>query len=79
MNTELAELLADVFGLRASAVQPDLDKAAVGSWDSLKQMDLVMSLERHYDIELDIPDIVRMTSVAQIIAVLKDKGVALGD
>lgn len=78
MNQQLAEVLAEVFGLRVSEIQPTLQKSEVGTWDSLKQMDLVMSLEREYNIALDIPDIVRMTSVASIMDVLKDKGVSLG-
>jgi acyl carrier protein len=78
MNKQLAEVLAEVFGLRASEIQPSLQKSEVGSWDSLKQMDLVMSLEREYGTVLEIPDILRMVSVAEIMAVLKDKGVDLG-
>ncbi|WP_332742569.1 acyl carrier protein [Hydrogenophaga sp.] len=78
MNNKLAEVLAEVFGLRVPEIQPELQKSEVGTWDSLKQMDLVLSLEREYGIELDIPDILRMTSVAEIMAVLKDKGVDLG-
>lgn len=79
MNTKLAELLAEVFGLRPSEMHADLQKTEIGSWDSLKQMDLVMSLERAYDIVLEIPDILRMTSIAEIVAVLEDKGVSLED
>ena len=79
MNKKLAEVLADIFGLRVAEIQPELQKSEVGTWDSLKQMDLVMSLEREYDIALDIPDILRMTSVAEIMAVLRDKGVDIGN
>ena len=79
MNIKLAELLAEVFGLRVPEIQPDLKKSEVGNWASLKQMDLVMSLEREYGIALDIPDILRMISVAEIMAVLKEKGVDLGN
>lgn len=70
--------MAEIFGLRADQIHPELTKEAVGSWDSLKQMDLVMSLEREFSIALEIPDIIRMTSVANIIDVIKDKGVDLG-
>ncbi|WP_076998630.1 acyl carrier protein [Variovorax sp. KK3] len=77
MNKKLAEVLAEVFGLRAAEIHPGLQKDDVGTWDSLKQMDLVMSLEREFDLALDIPDILRMTSVAGIVSVLKDKGVDL--
>ncbi len=78
MNKRLAEVLAEVFGMRATEIKPALQKSEVGTWDSLKQMDLVISLERQYGITLDIPDIVRMASVATIMDVLKDKGVDLG-
>lgn len=78
MNKKLAQLLAEIFGLRITEIKSDLQKCEVGTWDSLKQMDLVISLEREYDISLDIPDILRMTSVAEIMAVLKNKGVDLG-
>lgn len=79
MNKRLAEVLAEVFGLRVGEIHLDLQKSEVGTWDSLKQMDLVMSLEREYGIALDIPDIVRMTSVTSIMDVLQDKGVSLAD
>jgi acyl carrier protein len=77
MSKRLAEVLADIFGMRVAEIRPDLLKSEVGTWDSLKQMDLVISLEREYGIALDIPDIVRMTSVASIIDVLKEKGLNL--
>jgi acyl carrier protein len=79
MNQRLASVLAEVFGIRTDQVTPELTKNQVGSWDSLKQMDLVMTLEREFDIALEIPDIVRMDSVASIIDVLKGKGVDLGN
>jgi acyl carrier protein len=79
MDKRLAEVLAEVFELRVNEIRPELQKSNMGVWDSLKQMDLVLSLEREYDIALDIPDIVRMTSVATIMDVLSDKGVSLGD
>ena len=78
MNKRLAEILAEVFGMRLADIQPELQKSEVGTWDSLKQMDLVTSLEREYNIALDIPDIKRMLSVAEIMAVLREKGVDLG-
>jgi acyl carrier protein len=77
MNKRLISVLAEVFGIRADQISPDLTKDDIGSWDSLKQMDLVMSLEREFSIALEIPDIIRMDSVANIIDVLTGKGVNL--
>lgn len=79
MNKRLVAILAEVFGLRESEIDHDLKKADVGSWDSLKQMDLVMTLEREYVIALEIPDILRMISVAGIMEVVEEKGVNLED
>ena len=73
MDKKLVKILADVFGLRESGIRPDLSKDEVDNWDSLKQMDLVLSLEREYDIALEIPDILQMTSVASIAEILKGK------
>ena len=77
MDRKLAALLAEVFNLREADIAPELTKDDVGNWDSLKQMDLVMSLEREYAVALEIQDIVRMTSVGAIMEVLRAKGVAL--
>ncbi|MBK8870702.1 MAG: acyl carrier protein [Elusimicrobia bacterium] len=79
MNKRLASILAEVFHIRETEIHPKLTKADVGAWDSLKQMDLVVVLERSYGIELSIPDILRMGSVSAIMDVLKEKGVNLGD
>jgi len=79
MDKRLTVLLAEVFRLRENEIHPGLKKADVGSWDSLKQMDLVISLENEYGIVLAIPDIIRMTSIEGITKVLIEKGVTLAD
>jgi acyl carrier protein len=75
MDKGLAAILADVFGLREAEIHPGLKKEDVGTWDSLKQMDLVVSLEREFTIALEIPDILRMVTVADIMKILLEKGV----
>jgi acyl carrier protein len=77
MNQRLVSLLAEVFGLRQDQITPTLTKDDVAVWDSLKQMDLVVSLEREFGIVLEIADIVRMNSVSSIVETLALKGVNL--
>jgi acyl carrier protein len=79
VDGQLQTLLAEVFGLRPAEVHMDLAKEDVARWDSLRQMDLVMTLEGTYSVTLEIVDIVRMGSVAEIVTVLSEKGVTLGD
>ena len=77
MTGRLAKVLAEVFTLHEDQITIELTKDDVGSWDSLRQMDLVMSVEREFGITLEVADIIRMDSVANIIAVLEDKGIDL--
>lgn len=79
MNERLSGILADVFGLRKDEVHADLKKDDVSRWDSLKQLDLVTSLENEFEIALEIEDIARMSSVAEIVKVLTEKKVDLED
>lgn len=77
MDNKLASILANVFGINATEVTMSLTKADVQNWDSLKQMDLVTTLEREYSITLELMDIVTMISVKSIAEVLASKGIKL--
>jgi acyl carrier protein len=78
MNERLVEVLSSVFGLRQEQIVPELTKDMVSKWDSLTQMDLVVSIEQEFSITLEIEDILKMNSVAGILEVLQGKGVDLG-
>lgn len=71
MNAKLARLLADIFNIRVSEMNESLQQRDIARWDSLTHMDLITSLEREYDVELSMEDIMGMTSIAKIIAVLQ--------
>ena len=77
MNEKLASILAGVFGMSSSDINLELSRADIPNWDSLKQMDLVTTLERDYSIVLELMDIVAMTSVMDIVMILKSKGISL--
>jgi acyl carrier protein len=79
MNEKLVSVLAEVFNLQPDQIAPELTKDDVGNWDSLKQMDLVMSLERQFGVSLEIEDIAQLVSVAKIVEVLERKGINFGD
>jgi len=78
MIDRLTDVLSEVFGLRKDQVTSELTQNDVGNWDSLKQMDLITSIEREFEITLEIQEIIRMNSVANIIGVLQEKGVNIG-
>jgi len=74
MNEKLIKILAEVFEIKESAIQLDLTNGDIDTWDSLRQMDLVVSLEEGFDISLEIEDIIAMNSVQSIVDVLTAKG-----
>lgn len=79
MNEKLKDILAKVFNIKESEIHLELTKEDVGTWDSLKQMDLVVTLEREYSMTLEITDIVKLLSVKSIVEVLLAKGVDFED
>lgn len=58
----------------ASKITDDLAMKDVEAWDSLKHMELVMSLEKSFNVELTFDEIVTMRSVREIRRVLAAKG-----
>jgi acyl carrier protein len=73
----LEGLLADVLRMPADALQDDLAMKDVDAWDSLTHMQLIVSLENTFALELSFDDIVEMTSVGSIKRVLAEKGVVI--
>jgi acyl carrier protein len=79
MDRRLSRILANVFRVRDSDLTLDVTKDQISSWDSLRQMDLVVSLEAEYGVTLEIDDIVRMRSIGAIVEVLSKKGICFED
>jgi acyl carrier protein len=73
MDDKLVKLLSDVFEIKAIEITIDLVKDDIDSWDSLKQMDLVLSIENSYDITLEMEEIVKMSSVKSIVEIIDSK------
>jgi len=67
-------LVSEVLQIPASKITEDLAMKDVDAWDSLKHMELIVSLEQSFGIELSFDEIVAMTSVGKIKRVLSAKG-----
>ncbi len=78
MNSKIMEILAEIFEIKVSDIKIDLTKDDIDGWDSLTQMDLVTSIEKEFNVELEMLEIVEMTSIEKIIEILKNKGVDIG-
>lgn len=66
--------MSEVLQIPASRITEDLAMKDVEAWDSLKHMELIVSLEQGFGIELSFDDIVAMQSVGEIKRVLRERG-----
>lgn len=73
MDNKLLKILSDVFEINESKLDMEFTKDDIDSWDSLKQMDLVVSIENGYGINLEMDDIIKMDSIKTIVEVVKMK------
>ena len=67
-------LLSEVLQMPESKITDDLAMKDVDAWDSLKHMELIVTLEQRFGMELSFDEIVAMRSVAEIKRVLRDRG-----
>ncbi len=74
MRERLRELMAGVFDIPVEDVTPEATMNNLEGWDSLGHLRLIAALEQQLGVRLTQDDIVRMTSFAEIEAVLKAKG-----
>ena len=73
MKEKLMAILSDFFETKESELKMDFNKENISNWDSLRQMDLVVSIENEFNIVLDIADIVKMNSIREIFEVVESK------
>lgn len=73
MEQRLIKIITEVFEIKESEIHPGLSKDDVSNWDSLKHMDLVVSLESEFNIELEIEDIIKLVTIKDIIEVVEKK------
>ena len=70
---KLEALLGKTFRLPPEGVTDGLSMKSLEIWDSLMHMNLVMSLEEAYAIELTMDEIIRMKDVAAIRKIISEK------
>jgi acyl carrier protein len=74
VDTALNTLIAGALKIPAAAVTPDTSIDTTPAWDSLAHMDLVVTIEEHYGIQLLPDEMVAMRSVGAIASLLQSKG-----
>jgi acyl carrier protein len=75
MTEKIETLMADLFDMKNEDIMDSLAMANTDGWDSLKHMELIVSIEQSFGIELAFEEIIAMQTLKDIKKILKEKGV----
>ena len=75
MLERIVEIVKEQLNVSDVAITADTSFEKDLEVDSLDLFDLVMALEEEYDVEIPSEDLERLTTVGEVIAYLKEKGV----
>lgn len=73
MEQKLIALLADLFSIPKEDITDELAINDIELWDSLKHMELVITLEQAFNIELTSDEIMSMKNINEIKRIIKNK------
>lgn len=73
MDNHIKNVMSAVFEIPIDEIDDDSSPDNVGSWDSLKHMNLVVALEEEFDIEFIDDEIVEMMNLSQIKSIVMEK------
>lgn len=74
MEERLYALIAEVLKMPVAEVKDELSMDSTEVWDSLRHMDLIVSIEQAFHLELTFEEITAMRDVGQIKQVLRARG-----
>jgi acyl carrier protein len=69
------EVIAEVFGVEARSIDTSSSPETVAGWDSMGHLNLVVALEKRFEISIDLGDATEMVSVQRIREILREYGV----
>jgi len=73
MDNHIKNVMSAVFEIPIDEIDDDSSPDNVGSWDSLKHMNLIVALEEEFNIEFIDDEIVEMMNLSQIQIIVMEK------
>ena len=70
---KLEEIIAKVFELDISKIKKEMTPLDIEMWDSLSQLNLVSSIEKEFQIKLEIDEIFTVTKIGDIYNLIRKK------
>ena len=74
-ENKLKQAMSDIFGIEASSINEKTSVDTIDGWDSLKHLNLVLSLESEFDITFTEEETIQILSYPLIKIVLEEHGV----
>ena len=72
IESRVKNILSNILGVSEDEINKDSSPNTIETWDSMKQIDLVISLEEEFDIELSNEQIIRVLGYKSLVEVLKE-------
>jgi len=66
----LADIFEDVFGRSDLTLKPSTSAKDIAGWDSIRQIDIILSVEQRFQIKLTTRDLDRLTCVGDLVRVI---------
>lgn len=63
-----------VFGVDPDQLTLSTGPESLENWDSLSHIDLILTLEMEFDVQFTTAEFSRMTTVGDVLALLREKG-----
>jgi acyl carrier protein len=73
LTEKIKLIVADSFDLPIEEVTLDTGPSNTASWDSFGQMDLVLNIEKEFDITLEFDEIFKIVSTQTLLEVIEHK------
>ena len=72
VDERIKNVMANVFQLQPSEIHEDVSPDNLSQWDSIKHMNLVVSLEEEFGVEFPSESIVQMSNFRLISLIVKE-------
>lgn len=76
MTVTLSELIAEILKVPVHSVTDDTAPGNTPGWDSLATVNLIAALEERYAIQLSLDELMELTNVGAVRALLTARGIA---
>ena len=72
IESRVKNILSNILGVSEDEINKDSSPNTIETWDSMKQIDMVISLEEEFEIEFSNEQIIQIVDYKSLVEVLKE-------